>query len=95
MTYGDNKIFSVIRECHGALEWLSQEEGISDKSAPDGYKEDLKQLEKLGIVYKRNGRSLGIRWQRLRRLMERGARGSEVPYEPAEILKYFAVPTVG
>ncbi len=89
-SFGENKIFGVIRDCHSSLKWLSQEEGISEKEAPEEHKENLKQLEKLGIVYKRNGRSLGIRWQRLRRLVERsGSQG--VPYEPADLVEYFAI----
>lgn len=90
-SFGENKIFSVIRDCHSSLKWLSEEEGISDKEAPEEHRENLKQLEKLGIVYRRNGRSLGIRWQRLRRLVEKSARGQGVPYEPADIVEYFAV----
>lgn len=91
--YGENKIFGVIRDCHGALTWLHKEEGIEEKQAPEQHKDNLKQLEKLGIVYKRNGRSLGIRWQRLRKLIERSSRGDGVPYEPEDVLNYFAVPT--
>ncbi len=88
---GDSKIFGVIRECHGALSWLRTEEGIEEKRAPEEHRDYLKQLEKLGIVYKRNGRSLGIRWQRLRKLIERSQRGGSVPFEPDDVLKFFAL----
>ncbi|MBX9695562.1 MAG: hypothetical protein K2Z81_24475 [Cyanobacteria bacterium] len=91
--HGESKIFGVIRECHSALKWLQSEEGIEEKQAPEEHRGNLKQLEKLGIVYKRNGRSLGIRWQRLRKLIERADRHGSVPFEPDDVLKFFAVAT--
>jgi len=89
----ENKIFGVIRDCHESLSWLQASEGTDEKKAPEEHRDNLKQLEKLGIVYKRNGRSLGIRWQRIRKLIERSAHGSAVPNNPQEMLDYFTVST--
>ena len=90
MSKGTNKIFGVIRGCHDFLTWLSDEEGASIKEMPEEYKSDCKQLQNLGIVYTRNNRSLGIRWQRLRQLISR--HDQNAPYKPEELIQYFAGP---
>ena len=87
-----SKLFDVITDCHEFLSWLHDREGISIKEMPEEYKDECKQLQKLGIVYKRNNRNLGIKWQRLRKLIAR--RGAEVPYEREEMLSYLESPTM-
>ncbi|HMP53567.1 MAG TPA: hypothetical protein PKD05_18605 [Candidatus Melainabacteria bacterium] len=90
MNSGANKLFGVISESHEFLSWLHNEEDPAIKEMPEEFKESFKQLDKLGIVYKRNNRSLGIRWQRLRKLIERdNTTGAALPYEPEELLQYF------
>lgn len=66
------------------------EDGAEVKQAPDELKDDIKRLDKLGIVYKRNNRSPGIRWQRLRKIVERNNTGMNVPFEHERLLEYFA-----
>lgn len=92
MRNGQQKLLAVIQDCHEALEWLHGSEGTNLKEAPDEYVADLKQLDKLGIVYKRNNRSLGIRWQRLRKLAERGTPTGSIPYNTDDILMHFKGP---
>ncbi|MGE0262069.1 MAG: hypothetical protein AB7V06_05210 [Candidatus Obscuribacterales bacterium] len=90
MRAGDQKLFGVIRECYPVLSWVHLEDGAEIKHAPDEFKDDIKRLDKLGIVYKRNNRSLGIRWQRLRKIVERNNTGIIVPLEHERLLEYFA-----
>ena len=77
-------IFDVMTECSEFLSWLHVKEGISIKQMPERFKDECKQLSKLGIVYRRNNRSLGIKWQRIRRLLAR--RGTVLPLEKEELL---------
>lgn len=88
MNNGANKIFEVIRNNHAFLSWLNSEESPDIKEMPEEYKADCKQLQNLGIVYKRNNRSLGIKWQRLRQLISR--HDANAPYEQADLIEYFA-----
>ncbi len=90
MSRGTNKIFDVIRNCHVFLTWLHGEDGVAIKEMPTEYKDDCKKLQDLGIVYKRNNRTLGIRWQRLRKLIERN--GTDIPYNSDELLSYITAP---
>ena len=86
MNKSTNKIFNVIQDCGDFLSWLHDKEGIYIKEMPDEFKDDCKQLQKLGIVYKRNNRNLGIKWIRLRRLLERS--GASVPSSRDDIIDY-------
>ena len=95
MRSGANKLLDVIRESHRFLLWIHEKEDPEIKALPEEFKDDFKQLDKLGIVYKRNNRSLGIRWQRLRRLIERNTpAGSGLPCDPDALLKYFVGQTM-
>ncbi|MBZ0184825.1 MAG: hypothetical protein K8F91_01145, partial [Candidatus Obscuribacterales bacterium] len=76
------------------LDWVHGEESAQIKQAPEEFKDDLKRLDKLGIVYKRNNRSLGIRWQRLRKIVERNNHGMSVPFEHDRVLEYFSGPSL-
>lgn len=87
-------MFGVICECYQVLNWVNAEESVQIQQAPEEFKDDLKRLDKLGIVYKRNNRSLGISWQRLRKIVERNNHGMSVPYEHDLVLEYFSAPTV-
>ena len=91
MNKGGNKIFDVIRSNHEFLSWLNSEESPDIKEMPDEYKADCKQLQNLGIVYKRNNRSLGIKWQRLRQLISRHDKNA--PFAQDALLNYFAEPS--
>lgn len=92
MSNGTNKIFNVIHGCRVFLKWLHREDVVEIKQMPEEYKTDCKKLLDLGIVYKRNNRTLGIRWQRLRRLVERN--GESVPYDADELLSYICRPAL-
>ena len=88
MNNGANKIFEVIRNNHEFLSWLNNEESPDIKEMPEEYKADCKQLQNLGIVYKRNNRSLGIKWQRLRQLISR--HDANAPFGQEDLIEYFA-----
>ena len=87
MNKSTNKIFGSIRECSDFLSWLHEREGVYIKEMPEKFKPECKQLQKLGIVYKRNNRNLGIKWIRLRRLMERS--GRKVPINRDDLIRHF------
>lgn len=90
MNKSTNKIFGKIRECGDFLSWLHKEEGIYIKEMPSSFKAECTQLQKLGIVYKRNNRNLGIKWIRLRRLLERS--GNDTPLSRKELIDFFVNP---
>ena len=92
MRSGANKLFGVIRDRGEFLLWLHEEESPTFKEMPEKYKDDFKQLDKLGIVYKRNNREMGIRWQRIRRLIERDTIGdTNIPADPQLLLEYLSI----
>lgn len=95
MNKSTNKVFGSIRECGDFLSWLYGREGVYIKEMPEKFKPECKQLQKLGIVYKRNNRNLGIKWIRLRRLLERS--GINAPFCRDELIKHFTdfVPAAG
>lgn len=92
MNRGTNKLFEVIRNCYEFLSWLHSEEKVTLKELPEKFKSDCKKMQDLGIVYRRNNMSLGIRFQRLRQLISKN--GQEIPYNPDLLMGYFAEPSL-
>lgn len=92
MNRGTNKIFDVIRNCYEFLSWLHANESATIKELPVEYKADCKKMQDLGIVYRRNNLSLGIRFQRLRQLILKT--GQDIPYNPDKLMGYFGQPSL-
>lgn len=82
--YLDSPILHVLRSHQTVLRWLSQQEPVD--IVPDAYVEPLQSLEKLGVVYKRNNRTFGLRRQRLRQILDRESAHLSVPYTLGDLL---------
>lgn len=66
----DNKFLELLRDCSDTLKWLQGVEPISLKEIPNGHMENVKRLEKVGIVFMRNRVTAQLRRQRLRRITD-------------------------
>lgn len=72
-------ILDVLEDSLAALTWVNTAD--SGVSVPEAHTEKLKRLEKLGIIFKRNNTTFGLRKQRLRKLLEREAGKVSIPEE--------------
>jgi len=66
-----NCILNVLLELAPTLNWLNQVQPISAADIPTEHQCGLKQLENLGLVYRRNSRSCGLQNQRLLKMLKR------------------------
>jgi len=82
--YETSAILKVLLDCRPALRWLSQSEPTD--RVPQRHKEHINQLERLAIVYKRNNRVLGVRRQRLKKLLARESNYLGVLYNIDDVL---------
>jgi hypothetical protein len=66
-----NCILDVLLELAPTLNWLNQAQPISAADIPAEHQCGLKQLENLGLVYRRNSRSCGLQNERLLKMLKR------------------------
>lgn len=62
-------ILRVLSECKSALRWLEQSAPI--ERVPQVHEDRIKCLERLGFVFRRDKRTVGLRKQRLKKVLER------------------------
>lgn len=70
MTRGDC-ILDVLLKLAPTLNWLNEVQPISAVDIPAEHQDGLKQLETMGLVYRRNSRTLGLQNQRLLKMLKR------------------------
>jgi hypothetical protein len=68
--FPDNKFLDLLRDCDNTLTWLSATEPVSVEEIPIQHAENVKSLEKVGVIYKRNNRYINLRRQRLKKIAE-------------------------
>ena len=85
---GDNKILKVLVTLAPTLSWLNQLGTIDTREVPDQHIDALKQLEKLGVVNRRNNRSYEIKKQRLKRILDNESRSLLTPIQTSDILEF-------
>jgi hypothetical protein len=73
-TSSDHKIMDVLNFCRPTLDWISGCAPVAVELIPIEHLENIKTLEKLGIVIRRNSRTLEVAKQRLRRVLESEAK---------------------
>ena len=71
MYYTDKKLHDILTSLLPTLKWLKCAGTVDVDRVPVEHSCALKQLDNLGLVYKRNSRTYGLQGQRLRRLIER------------------------
>lgn len=82
--YETSAILKVLLDCVPALRWLSRME--STDGIPPMFENQIKQLERLAIVYRRNNQVLGVRKQRLAKLLARESQNLHTPYSIEDLL---------
>lgn len=85
---GNNKILKVLLTLAPTLSWLNQLGTIDTKEVPEKHTNALKQLEKLGVVNKRNNRSYAVSKRRLKRILENESRSLVTPIKMSDILEF-------
>lgn len=80
--FTENSAFlSTLEKCTPALRWLDSRVGtINSHEIPEECVDQIKRLEQMGLVYRRNNLTLGIQTQRLRRLLKRESQGMHASY---------------
>ncbi len=73
-TFSDHRILDVLASCGTTIDWLKGMGPIAVEQIPQEHFENIKVLENLAIVIKRNNRTLEIASQRLRRVLESESR---------------------
>lgn len=66
----EHRIFDVLDSCKLTLDWIDAVHPIALGVIPPEHLENVKILEKLGIVFRRNNKTLEVAKQRLRRVLE-------------------------
>lgn len=66
----DNRFLATLRDCRHTLSWLSKTEPVTAKEIPASHAENIKRLEKVGIVFFRNRHFAQLRRQRLKRITD-------------------------
>lgn len=69
-----NNILDVLIKLAPLVKLLAELEPVDVADLPKEYANDLKQLENLGLVFRRNSRSCALQKQRLLKLIERETR---------------------
>lgn len=69
LEFSDSGILRVLSECKSTLRWLVEEQRA--EVVPRMHEEKIKCLERLGIVFRRERRTIELRKQRLKRVLER------------------------
>lgn len=59
--------------------WLSEQGSVAISAVPADHLDAIKQLERIGIVYKRNNRSYELQKIRLKKLLGNAGTGSLLP----------------
>lgn len=67
----DRRILDVLISLAPTIEWLIEVEPIPMREIPKANLIKVKQLENLGLVYRRNSRNCALQRQRLAKLLER------------------------
>lgn len=86
MFFGDSKILNVLSNLGQTLKWLVDSEPIVTDNIPEEHVDALKQLEKMGVVNKRNGRVYELKRQRLKRLLAHESRSLPQTVELEDII---------
>jgi hypothetical protein len=63
------------------ISWLSEQGSVAISAVPAGHLEAIKQLERIGIVYKRNNRSYELQKIRLKKLLGNDTLESLLPQD--------------
>jgi len=82
----ENRMLTLLNSLSPTMKWLSKTEPVADADVPDEYLADLKQLENIGLVSRRN-RTLVLQRERLKRLLEQQARLSNVIHGVSDFLE--------
>ncbi len=83
MQHVESPILKVLSECRPALRWLTEVE-TSDE-IPEEHLSQVKQLEKLGIVAKKN-KSVSLKMTRLKRVLDRESRNLRLEFTLGDLL---------
>ncbi len=67
----DSGILDVLLKLAPTLNWLNAAQPVNAVDVPPEHLYGLKQLETLGLVYRRNSRSCGLQNQRLFKMLKR------------------------
>lgn len=84
----ESALVRVLKDCSEALCWVKQSGMKTD--VPENLAPKVKQLENLGIVFKRNNKTFEIRRQRLRKLIANESKGAGAIVELNALLEELA-----
>jgi hypothetical protein len=65
----DGKLLAVLLELVPTIKWLYEQEPVDKSEVPREHADEIRRLETLGLVYRRNARAVSIHKQRLKRLL--------------------------
>lgn len=71
-------ILKLLSKCGPALCWLDFSAPV--QAIPEQYIDSLKQLETIGIVFRRNNKTFELRRQRLKQILQRESENTSVPF---------------
>lgn len=67
----DKKLLDLLLDTLPALNWLRASQPVPTDEIPVEHLRALKQLESIGLVYKRNSKTLGLQVERLKKILAR------------------------
>jgi hypothetical protein len=68
---GENRIIHVLLPLANTVSWLNEVQPIAVRLIPDEHLEALKQLEFLGLIFRRNRTTCALQTERLIKLLKR------------------------
>ncbi len=65
----EQPMIKLLGELAPTINWLNDHGPVDVSNVPDGHIDAIKQLERIGVVHKRNNRSYELKTIRLKKLM--------------------------
>ena len=87
ISYAETPLIQTLIKCKSTIRWLSEAGPVNLQDIPREHEQKIQELDKLAIVFKRNNRTVELRRQRLRRVLEQESHGLTHRYRMSEFVE--------